>query len=297
MSLRFTQLQCKEVICISDGRRLGFITDVLVDVPDGQICAIIVPGPCRLFGVLGRQEGRRDRLFLQLVERHRRATEAQKQGALIQLITVRTKYPQGAEKQLIRATVGRVVPEGKLPSSVGVNVNNVQTALATCHAVRDGKPLIERVVTVSGGAVKKPGNYLLKTGTTYRDVAKLCEVDESAVSEIISGGPMMGKSVWSLDNAVTKTTSGILFLTESEISRANPQPCIGCGRCVKSCPMGLMPLFIDKAGLCGDDGSAEKYGALQCIGCGCCSFVCPAKRPLMQSIQMTKMRLAGRNKK
>lgn len=225
-----------------------------------------------------------------------KATAAQKEGNLIQLVTLRTKYPQGAEKQLIYAAIGRVVPEGGLPSSVGVIVNNVQTALATCYAVRDGKPLYERVVTVSGKAVGKPGNYLLPTGMTYADVATLCEVDKEKLAEIISGGPMMGKAVYSLDLVVTKTTSGILFLTADEVSRANPEPCIGCGRCVKSCPMGLMPLFIDKAALGKDEQTAEKYGALACIACGACSYVCPAKRPLVQSIQMIKAKIAGRKK-
>ena len=222
-------------------------------------------------------------------DRKRKATKEQLESSrLIKAVAVRTKYPQGAEKQLIYAALGRVVPEGKLPYAVGVNVNNVQTALAAYYAVSEGRPVCERVMTVSGRAAARPGNLWIKTGTTYRDVAEYCGVDSDKLAMIVSGGPMMGNTVCSEDVSVAKTTGSVLFLTEEEITRADPRPCIGCGRCVKYCPMNLVPVYIDSNAEQGDYAAAKKYGALACIACGCCSYVCPAKRPLVQNIRKAK---------
>lgn len=223
----------------------------------------------------------------------RKATKEQIAGEhLIKAVTVKTKYPQGAEKQLIYAALGRTVPEGKLPYAVGVNVNNVHTALSAYYAVEQGKPVTERVMTVSGRAADKPGNLWIKTGTTYADVADYCGVRREDLAMIVSGGPMMGASVCSEAVSVAKTTGSVLFLAEEEVSRFDPDPCIGCGRCVKFCPMNLVPVYIDMYAEQGDFAAAKKYGACACISCGCCSYVCPARRPLVQNIRKAKIRIS-----
>lgn len=203
-----------------------------------------------------------------------------------------TKYPQGAEKMLIQAILKRKVPAGKLPLDVGVVVNNVGTALAITEALRYKKPLIERVVTVSGNGIMTPRNLRVRLGTTFEDVLSQCGgVVLDGEREIISGGPMMGVAQKNLDVPVTKGTSGITVLRGDEIKPLAYEPCIRCAGCVEACPMGLMPYRIADMGRLGMTGEFKAWSGSVCIECGCCSFVCPSKRPLVQWIRLGKMKL------
>lgn len=216
---------------------------------------------------------------------------AQELSLPAKIVLCRTKYPQGAEKQLIYAVTRRKVPAGKLPASVGVIVDNVHTAFCVCEAVEKGKKCYERVLTVSGGGAATAGNFLVRTGTSAAYVLEHCGgIGENTV-KLLSGGPMMGVACHSADFAVTKTTSALLLLTESEAPRVDPQACINCASCVRACPMRLMPVYIDACIRSDDTEGAQKYGALHCIECGCCAFVCPAHRPLVQSIRLAKKKI------
>ena len=215
-------------------------------------------------------------------------------GEGISVKALRTRYPQGAEKQLICGCTGRVVPEGKLPIDAGVVVVNVHTALSVYRAVDLNIPCYERVMTVSGGAAKKPGNFWVRNGTPLRELAAFCEADENC-ARIVSGGPMMGEPVFSLKVCTTKTSSSLLFLDAGECESKVASVCIGCGRCIQACPMGLSPTFIEDALFRKDYAEAKRYGATACIGCGCCSYVCPAKRFLAQSVKLAKKIIRERN--
>ena len=216
----------------------------------------------------------------------------------IQVIGPGAKYPQGAEKQLIYAITGRQVPSGGLPMDVGTVVHNVGTAAAIAHAVRTGEPLTQRIVTVSGGAVREPKNLLVRIGTSFRDVIDCCGGWKEKPVKVLSGGPLMGVAQHTLDVPVTKGTSGILLFTEKEAAMPEVSNCIRCGRCASVCPIRLMPLLISANSLKGNYEEAEKLHALDCIECGSCSFICPATRPLLQSILVAKKEiLAGRKKR
>ena len=210
-------------------------------------------------------------------------------GLPAKTVRLKSKYPQGAEKQLIYAVTGRKVPVGKLPSSVGVLVDNVHTAFSAYLAVTKGQPLYKRVMTVTGGGIKNPANIWVSGGTTYKDIIEFCGgLSDRETVKMISGGPMMGFAVDSDEISTTKTSSCLLLLTEDEAFTGEPQPCINCGKCAKACPMRLMPMYIDKFALGGDVKNAVKYGAMNCIECGSCAYTCPAKRPLVQSIKRAK---------
>lgn len=208
-------------------------------------------------------------------------------GGDITVKALRTRYPQGAEKQLIYGCTGRTVPEGKLPVDAGAVVVNVHTALSVYRAVALNLPCYERVMTVGGSAAEHPGNFWVRNGTPFRELAQFCGADENC-ARIVSGGPMMGEPVFSLKVCATKTSSSLLFLDESECENKRASVCIGCGRCVQACPMGLSPTFIEEALFNKDYAEAKRYGALACISCGCCSYVCPAKRFLAQSVKLAK---------
>ena len=206
-------------------------------------------------------------------------------GEGISVKPLRTRYPQGAEKQLIYGCCGRTVPEGGLPADAGVVVVNVHTALAVQRAAVQNIPCYERVMTVSGWACARPGNFWVPNGTPLHAVADFCGGREDC-ARIVSGGPMMGEAVFSLKVCTSKTMSSLLFLEEGECRLRTASACIGCGRCVQACPMGLMPVFIDAAVLAKDYAAAKRFGAAQCIACGCCSYVCPAERYLTQSVRL-----------
>ncbi|MBR2988293.1 MAG: electron transport complex subunit RsxC [Clostridia bacterium] len=212
----------------------------------------------------------------------------------VEVVSLKTRYPQGSEKHIIKSVTGKTVRIGSLPSSVGVIVDNVHTALSTHYAVREGKPLYERVTTVTGGGINQPKNLWIKTGTSYADLIAHCGGEKDNVIKLISGGPMMGFAVSGADYSATKTTGCVLLLTSSEAETPKPGPCINCGRCQSVCPMRLMPMFIDACAQSGDLDGAVKYGLNGCIECGSCSYVCPAKRTLVQSFKLAKKKLRER---
>lgn len=215
----------------------------------------------------------------------------------IEVVALKTKYPQGAEKQLIYACTGREVPSGGLPADVGVVVNNVGTAAAVADAIRTGMPLIQRIVTVTGKGVKSPKNLLVKIGTSFKEIIDECGGFSDNVGKVIAGGPMMGIAQFSIDIPVIKGTSGILVLTEDDAKLPEPSNCIRCGKCVTVCPINLMPVNISNYSLLDRFEQAEAANAMDCIECGSCSFVCPAKRPLVDSIRVAKREILAKRKK
>ena len=213
-------------------------------------------------------------------------------GITVQELPVR--YPQGGEKQLIYAITKRVVPAGGLPLDVGCIVDNVGTVYAIHQAIREGKPLIERVTTV-GGLVNNPANYLVRIGTPVSALIDACGGLQAGAKKLLNGGPMMGQAMASTDIPVTKGMSGLLALGD-EAAVPEETACIRCGRCVRACPMKLMPTAMDGAVRVGDYDTAEAYGVMNCIECGACTYVCPAKRLLTQSFRMGKKVITARRK-
>ena len=209
----------------------------------------------------------------------------------IEVVALKAKYPQGAEKQLIKAVLDREVPPGKLPFDVGVVVNNVGTALAVYEAVYDGKPLYERIVTVTGKCVKNPSNLRVRIGTRFKELIDFCGGLTEDAGKIIMGGPMMGICQFTDDVPVIKGTSGILVLSKHEVEQTNKghdQPCIRCGRCVSVCPVGMLPYALS---LCVEMDRMDKAAQLNpfdCIECGSCTYVCPAKRQILSGIRLVK---------
>jgi electron transport complex protein RnfC len=214
----------------------------------------------------------------------------------IEVKTLRVRYPQGAEKQLIYAVTGRKVPTGGLPMDVGCVVQNVGTAVAASDAVVDGKPLIDRVSTVTGAKIARPGNWRFRIGTPVSKAIELCGGTVGKVAKIVSGGPMMGLSQISLDTTIMKSSSGILVLGPEDIVQYENQACIRCGRCVDTCPMELMPgpisLYIENERF----DLAEKSFVMDCMECGSCAFVCPSRRPLVQQFKRAKSEIMASRK-
>ncbi|MBQ9339456.1 MAG: electron transport complex subunit RsxC [Paludibacteraceae bacterium] len=198
------------------------------------------------------------------------------------------RYPQGGEKQLIDACIRRQVPSGALPIEVGAVVDNVATIYAVYEAVQKNKPLISRVMTVTGKEVKNPGNYLVRFGTPLSDVMTVAGGVPETTGKIIGGGPMMGRAMNNIDMPANKRVSGMLLLPESESLRKKPENCIRCGKCVSACPMGLEPYLLSKLSAYQRWDDMETHNVMDCIDCGCCQFTCPSARPLLDYIRVGK---------
>ena len=223
--------------------------------------------------------------------------EAAKDYPGIQVVTVKTKYPQGGEKQLIYACSQREVPSGALPMDAGAVVSNVATMSAISKAIRTGMPLIERICTVTGDGIVEPKNIMIKNGTRISEIIAQAGGYKGDPGKLILGGPMMGFAQFTDDLPSTKTTSGVLVFTEEQARLPEANPCIRCGKCVDICPSFIQPFAVSAYSLNGMFEMAEKNNAMDCIECGSCSFICPSKRPLLHSIRMAKREIISKRRK
>ena len=215
----------------------------------------------------------------------------------IEVVELKTKYPQGAERQLIFAVTGRQINSSMLPADAGCVVNNCDTIHAIYEAVHFGRPVMKKVMTITGNAIKEPQNLRVRTGTNFRELIEEAGGFTSEPEKIIAGGPMMGIPLISLDVPVVKTSSAILCMTKDEVAACEETACINCGRCVSVCPGRIIPATLADYAKRHDKESFEKANGMECCECGCCSYICPAKRPLTQYIKsMRKMVLADRKK-
>ena len=206
----------------------------------------------------------------------------------IEIVALKVKYPQGGEKQLIKAAINREVPSGALPIEVGAVVHNVGTAFAVYEAVQKNKPLFERVVTITGKSVKKPSNFMARVGMSLSQLIEAAGGLPEDTGKVISGGPMMGKALNTIDVPMAKGTSGVLIMPEGESKRREMKNCIRCAKCVSVCPMGLEPYLLMVEGQKHLWERAEEDRIMDCIECGSCSFVCPSDRPLLDFIRLGK---------
>ena len=211
--------------------------------------------------------------------------------------SLKTKYPQGAERTLIYAVTGRQVNSSMLPADVGCIVNNVDTICAIYRAVVEGKPLMERIVTVTGDAIANPRNFKVRIGTSYSQLVQEAGGFKQEPEKIICGGPMMGFGMFELNVPTTKTSTALLALTVDEVSMMEPGPCINCGRCVEVCPGRVVPSRLADYAERFDEEAFLKHDGMECCECGCCSFICPAKRPLTQEIKSMRKLLLAKKKK
>ena len=224
--------------------------------------------------------------------------EATASNERMKVMALKTKYPQGSERQLIYACTKRAINSSMLPADAGCIVDNVETLVAIHNAVINGRPLIERVMTVSGDAVANPGNFKVPLGISHREVIDAAGGFKEEPQKVISGGPMMGFAMLNVDIPVTKTSSSILGFTVDEVKKYEPSACINCGRCVEVCPSRLIPSRLADLAERHDEESFTALNGLECVECGSCSYVCPAKRQLKQSIgAMRRIALCNRKKK
>lgn len=239
-------------------------------------------------GIIGIEDNKPDaiRVIGQLIE----------DKPALSVVPLKTKYPQGAEKMLIQVITKRQVPSGGLPLDVGVVNHNTGTAAAVADAVLTGRPLIERVVTVTGEGIRRPANLKVRLGTLVSELIELCGGLSDDTRKLIVGGPMMGLAQPTTDLPVIKGTSGILALTGEEVELIESDTCIRCARCVAACPINLVPTFIAQAAEHGRFARAEKLHAADCIECGCCAYVCPARIPLTQWMRVAKAEVLARRK-
>jgi len=224
-------------------------------------------------------------------------TEITASEGAVNVIPLSVKYPQGAEKQLIKAILNREVPSGGLPMDVGVVVHNVGTAASVYRAVRYGVPLIDRITTVTGPGINTPKNLRVRIGTPFAEIIDFCGGLKGKAGKVISGGPMMGIAQYSLDVPVIKGTSGILVFRDEDLRLSDSNPCIRCGKCLEACPMQLNPSLLGIYVEAGEMNELEINHVLDCIECGACAFICPAKRPLVHLLRYGKTEVLAKKKK
>jgi len=210
-------------------------------------------------------------------------------GSWFMVKVLKSAYPQGGEKQLIKNILGKEVPQAKLPFEIGVVVHNVGTVFAVYEAVYKNKPLYERIVTVTGSCLSNPKNLLVRIGTPIKELINYCGPLKDEPAKMIIGGPMMGIAQYTDQVPVIKSTTGVILMNKEEAQLAEEEFCIRCGACVRECPVGLMPCLINLASEKALWFAAEQYGAADCIECGLCNYVCPANRRLVQSIKRAKL--------
>lgn len=241
-------------------------------------------------GILGVEDNKPDCI--------QKLKELTKDEERIEVMPLKTKYPQGGERQLIYATTGRSINSKMLPADAGCIVDNVETLVAINRAVKEGKPVMDRIFTVTGDAVANPGNFEYCIGMSYAEILEEAGGFKEDPEKMISGGPMMGFAVFSLEIPTTKTSSSLLCFKKDDVSASEVTACINCGRCVSVCPEQIVPSRLAKMSQFHDSESFEKWNGMECIECGSCSYICPAKRPLAQYIKtMKKQILAERRKK
>ena len=214
----------------------------------------------------------------------------------VEVVSVKTKYPQGGERQLVYATTGRKLNSRKLPSDVGCVVNNVGTVAAIYMAVAKNTPLTHRIITISGDAISEAQNFYAPIGMNYSEIIEAAGGFKTNPKKIVFGGPMMGLAMYTYDLPVTKTTSALLGFIEDEAA-VEETPCIKCGKCYEHCPLNLMPNMLEMAGRFNEDDKFLKLDGMECCGCGCCSYVCPANRSLTQTIVQTKQTIQTKMKR
>ena len=269
----------------SDYRRMVEQTDKLVK--GLKIVLKIFPDAKGYFGIEDNKP--------EAIEALLKATENEDR---IEVVPLKTKYPQGGERSMIYAVTGRKINSKMLPADVGFIVHNVDTIYAIYNAVYNGKPLIERIVTITGDAVSTPKNFQVRIGTPFRELIDAAGGFTTEPEKIISGGPMMGFSFFNIDVPVVKGSSSLLAFIKDDVSHEEPSACIRCGRCAAACPEHLLPMKL--AALAGQNEPEEfkKLGGMECVECGCCSYVCPAKRQVTQSVRsMKKLIIASARKK
>lgn len=209
----------------------------------------------------------------------------------ISVEALRTKYPQGGERSLIYAVTGREINSSMLPADAGCVVDNVNTVMAIYDAVCKRTPILERVITITGDAVKEPQNFKVRTGMNYNDIIEAAGGFKADPKKILSGGPMMGQAMYTTDVPVTKNSSSLTCFLEDEVEKNPESPCIRCGRCGEVCPEFLVPVLMMKSCMNGDSAGYEKLYGMECIECGSCSYICPARRPLTQAFKQMKRRI------
>ena len=217
-----------------------------------------------------------------------RLQEASAAHGDVSVVGLQTKYPQGGERQLVQAVTGRYIAQGCLPMTVGVVVQNVSTARALYRAMAFGEPLVNRIVTVAGEAIGRPGNYLVPIGMSVAELLGQAGADLDRIDKLVAGGPMMGRVIEYIDGPVTKSMSAVLALSGNDAFRHRVEPCVRCGRCVDVCPNVLEPYLIATYGRLGRVDDAAEAGALMCMECGSCSYVCPSSRPITDMIRVAK---------